>query len=156
MPRTRIAGVFLDAVFTVLAFAIVAPSIGCATVAHGGRQNVSVGSDPPGAEVFVAGRRVGTTPLTLNLKRREQHLVLRLSKAGFTDATIVLARRTSGWIAVDLAFALNPLAAQGANSPSAWAMQGGAFAASLLAIDTLTGAGYKLPASVRATLSPVP
>ena len=60
----------------VTGFLALAGSTGCATVMHGVRQTVSVTSEPPGAEVFIGGKRAGVTPLWLNLKRRGDRVSL--------------------------------------------------------------------------------
>lgn len=52
---------------------------GCAVLFRGTVQTVPVGSEPPGAEVFVDGERIGETPLALQLWRgRGYDVVLRL------------------------------------------------------------------------------
>ncbi len=58
---------------------------GCATIADGTRQNVTVISEPPGADVFLNGQRVGTAPLVVCLNRRDEHIFLRFAKAGFVS-----------------------------------------------------------------------
>jgi hypothetical protein len=134
--------------------AVLMASAGCATVAHGRTQTVVVTSDPSGARVFLKSTAVGLTPVQLQLKRRDEHIVLRIEKDGFVPADIPLKRTVSGWVSGNLAFA-NPLMIQGLNSASEYplmAAQGLAFG---FGTDFLTGAAYKLPKVVRVTLTPV-
>jgi hypothetical protein len=134
--------------------AVLIASAGCATVAHGRTQTVVVTSDPSGARVFLKSTAVGVTPVQVQLKRRDDHIVLRIEKDGFVPADIPLKRTVSGWVAGNLVFA-NPLMIQGLNSASEYplmAAQGLAFG---FGTDLLTGAAYKLPKVVRATLTPV-
>ncbi len=52
---------------------------GCATLFTRPSQQVPIDSEPPGAQVFVDGSFVGTTPITLQLeKRSEYEIVLRI------------------------------------------------------------------------------
>ena len=57
-------------------------STGCATIAHGSKQDVMVLSDPTAANVFIGSKQVGVTPVRLTLKRRNR-TVLRFEKDGF-------------------------------------------------------------------------
>jgi len=47
-------------------------------------------SEPPGAAVFLAGRREGTTPLTLTVPRSATPLALRLERSGSRSLTVEL------------------------------------------------------------------
>ena len=53
------------------------PMAGCATMINGTSQRVEVLSEPPGAEVFVQGERVGTTPAAIVLSRRSANPQIR-------------------------------------------------------------------------------
>jgi hypothetical protein len=55
----------------------------------------------------------------------------------------------------DVALVLNPMAGQGLSSPSQWPLMVAEGLAMLLGLDFLTGAAFKLPPTVRATLRPV-
>ena len=154
MSRPAVAR-FLPHVFgAILLIAILVCSGGCATVAHGAWQDVAVTSEPPGADVFVNDQPVGTAPLTVSLKRRDNHIVLRFAKDGFADVRVPLNRTTSAMVAGDFAISFNPFAAQGLDSPSRWPLLISEALGITLGIDILTGAAYKLPARVRAILSP--
>jgi hypothetical protein len=140
-----------------------AASTGCATMAHGPRQTVTVTSDPSGAQVTVLSDRPGdsrvvrskpgVTPIQLRLTRRDPNIVIRFEKDGCAPAEVRLKRTVSGWIAGNLLSA-NPMNAQGLDSPSDYptmALQG---LAVTFGIDFISGAAFKLPRSVHATLGP--
>jgi len=55
---------------------------GCATVLKGSKQSVSIDSNPAGAEVFVDGSRVGTTPVAVDLKKNK-HSSIKVIKDGY-------------------------------------------------------------------------
>ena len=125
---------------------------GCATIVNGRSQAVTVSSEPPGANVFVGSRLLGVTPVRLELKRREEHIVLRFEKDGFVGQEIPVKRSVSGWIAGNVV-GMNPLQCQGLSSvdgcPGMFAVNVG----TLLAIDFLTGAAYAHPGLVRVVLT---
>jgi len=134
---------------------------GCATIAHGPRQTVTVTSEPSGAQVTVlsdpptGNRRVrskpGETPIKLELTRRESNFVVRLEKEGCLPAEVRLKRSVSGWIAGDLLPA-NPMNAQGLDSASDYPKMAASGLALTFGIDFLTGAAFKLPSHVQAKL----
>ncbi len=55
---------------------------GCATIIHGTTQEIPVTSDPPGAEVRMGGRRLGTTPTKIVLDRKPDYEI-EILKPGF-------------------------------------------------------------------------
>lgn len=125
---------------------------GCATIVNGRTQAVTVSSAPPGAHVFIGGEFVGVTPARLELRRRDEHIVLRVEMDGFVAQEVGVKRSVSGWIAGN-AVALNPLQCQGYDSVEAC---GRAMPVNLslgLAIDFLTGAAFKHPGVVRVILA---
>lgn len=54
-------------------------------------QNVSIESDPPGAEIFLDGKPVGQTPLKLSVSRDLDHSVY-LKKEGYRPELVVLEK----------------------------------------------------------------
>ena len=66
-------------------------------------------SNPNGAEVFVNGNRVGTTPMSIDLsKSQSQQVVFRLSGRG--DVTCILNRKVgAGWVVLDVLAGLVPV-----------------------------------------------
>lgn len=57
---------------------------GCASIVSGKSQDVNIRTTPPGAEVNIDGVPRGTTPLLVNLKRKERHAV-EFKKPGYLD-----------------------------------------------------------------------
>lgn len=54
-------------------------------------QNVSIESDPPGAEIFLDGEPIGTTPQVLRVPRDRDHSVY-LKKEGYRPELVVLEK----------------------------------------------------------------
>lgn len=69
---------------------------GCASIIHGTRQNISISSQPTGANVFVDGAASGNAPMTILLKRKQDHLV-RLELSGYQPYEMKLEHGFSGW-----------------------------------------------------------
>lgn len=94
---------------------------GCATVLTGTNQKVPVSSNPAGATVSVDGAGSYTTPTTLTLQRKMDH-VLVFTKQGYRQADVRLMHVISGAVAGNIL--LGGLIGWG--------------------VDALTGAQYKL------------
>ena len=62
---------------------------GCATVQKGTTQSVPIESSPSGAEVFIRGEMVGTTPMEYSFNRRSAHRV-RIAKEGYESEEVLL------------------------------------------------------------------
>ena len=104
--------------------------IGCATIMHGKTQSVGVSSVPEGAKVTINNQDLGITPLFIELKRKDEHVV-SISLEGYLPTRLTLQRKTSGWIWGNIVF-------------------GGLIG---LAVDAITGGLYKLePAQLSATM----
>ena len=113
-----------------LAAALVLFTTGCATIMHGSKQDIAVSSTPTGAAVSVDNQQMGNTPTTLNLTRKDRHVV-SIEAPGYKRYDLQLTRGTSGWVWGNLVFGGIPG----------------------LAIDAITGSLYKLsPDNVAATL----
>jgi hypothetical protein len=130
--------------------ATVAISAGCATIAHGLRQDIYITSAPAGAMVSLGTKTVGPTPTVVSVWRNSSP-TLRFESNGFETLTISLKRVTSNWLAGDFV-ALNPVSCQGLNRASACPGLLIANAAMFFGIDFLTGAAFKFPKEVRAVL----
>ena len=144
---------------------VVSVESGCATIAHGTRQDVHVTSDRPGVQVSVLTAEpgkpeilrtadAGVTPLDLSLTRRDPHIVLRFSSPGCAPVDVRLRRTTSGWVWGNAVLA-NPYSGQGADSSAGvTAIYVGQAVAvsSAVAIDFLSGGAYKLPKRVHAAV----
>lgn len=76
-------------------------SQGCATVHHGRHQEISVVSDPAGANVEVRcgkPQQATVTPTTVRLPRRVEHCSLTLTHPGFQSETVMFDSGPSGWV----------------------------------------------------------
>lgn len=78
-----------------LALAMLLAVGGCATVIKGSHQTVPMASDPPGADVLVDGTLVGQTPLKVEMKRKNDHLVT-IQKTGYKPASIAVVKDVGG------------------------------------------------------------
>jgi hypothetical protein len=113
-----------------LAAVLVVLTAGCATIMHGSKQDVAVSSTPSGASVSVDNQPMGNTPTTVNLTRKDRH-VISIEAPGYRKYDLQLTRGTSGWVWGNLVFGGIPG----------------------LAIDAITGSLYKLsPDNVAANL----
>lgn len=128
---------------------------GCATVRNGRTQVVAVSSDPPGAQVFVGDKRVGTTPTVLDLPRSERNLALRFEKEGFVKVDVPVGHSPSKWLWNNVLYT----AAIGLAAGQAVGLSTHVFAqnaALTFGVDLLTGGAFRLPRQVRATLPETP
>jgi hypothetical protein len=107
---------------------------GCGTIVHlGGREDLTIASEPSGAKVVVDGAERGVTPLTVNLERKQPHRVL-VSKEGYEESQSPVASKLSWWIAGNVVF-------------------GGIIG---FLVDALSGGGYTIePDKLTITLQPV-
>ena len=69
---------------------------GCGTVIHGGRQKITIQSEPSGAMVRTETSSE-RTPGALELSRRTDHTLI-ISKEGFQPCEVEINRRTSPWL----------------------------------------------------------
>jgi len=70
---------------------VLALSTSCATLISGTTQEVPIASDPTGADVIADGAKVGKTPMTLKLKRKDDHLVT-LEKSQYQPKSVAIVR----------------------------------------------------------------
>ena len=127
---------------------------GCATFAHGPREDVHVVTNPPGATIFVNGRPAEmTTPTTISVPRRRA-LTLRLARAGYTPEEVALRRRPSKWLWLTLGICANPMARQGLESPARWPLVVIACFSTLASVDLISGAAFAVQKNVSVDLQP--
>ncbi|MCF8324036.1 MAG: PEGA domain-containing protein [Leadbetterella sp.] len=99
--RKIIASICLAAVFV--------STSGCATLFGPKKQNVYASSTPSGADVYVNGIRMGTTPYTLNLKPNQEYMV-EFKKAGYkTIGRSINSKVGAGWVILDVLGGLIPV-----------------------------------------------
>lgn len=91
---------------------IVVTSIGlssCATLFGKKTHALAVGSDPSGADVYVNGFKMGTTPVELNLKADKSYTI-EYRKEGYQSITRVVNTKVgAGWIVLDVLGGLIPV-----------------------------------------------
>jgi hypothetical protein len=82
---------------------------GCATLLAPKTHPLSLASEPHGAQVFVNGVNMGSTPLRLELKA-DQTYTIEFRKEGYENQThIVHSKVGAGWVIVDVLFGLVPV-----------------------------------------------
>jgi hypothetical protein len=82
---------------------------GCASVLGSKQKEFDLQSTPQGAEVFLDGNRLGTTPVKVKLSNTQAHTFV-FKKDGFKDATCQLAKGTdAGWVVLDVVMGLVPV-----------------------------------------------
>jgi hypothetical protein len=84
--------------------AVIVFTQGCATVRNGRHQEISVVSDPAGANVEVRcgkTQAAAVTPTTVRLPRRVEECSLILTRPGFQAETVVFESSPSGWFWVN-------------------------------------------------------
>lgn len=92
-------------VILLLAFIIT----GCCSIMNSTTQKIAVSSNPPGALVTLNGQQKGSTPITLELKRKVNHKIT-IQTDGYQPYEIITTRSPSFWVLGDLLFTL-PLVA---------------------------------------------
>jgi len=75
---------------------------GCATLFSGSSDEVSLSSDPKGANVYVNGDNRGKTPITLSLKKGKEYSI-EFEKDGYEKKTWHLSYSLgAGWLILDV------------------------------------------------------
>lgn len=87
--------------FAVLALCAVTAS--CATIMHGGSQDLGVSSTPSSARVMVDNKPLGVTPVVAKLSRKDNHLI-RIELDGYQPFDATVTKKTSGWVWGNLVF----------------------------------------------------
>ena len=77
-----------------LASAVTATS--CATIMDGESQTVTFNSNPNEVEIFLDGKKLGVTPLTVKIKR-EQNKMFVAKKEGYDEQQMVMSTRLNSW-----------------------------------------------------------
>lgn len=75
----------------------------CATIMHRSRQEVGINSSPSNAKVTINGQEKGNTPVIVDLKRKDTHMV-GIELDGYEPYETTLTRKTSGWVWGNLVF----------------------------------------------------
>ncbi|MGE3152816.1 MAG: PEGA domain-containing protein [Nitrospiraceae bacterium] len=86
--------------FSLPALGLSALLSGCASLAHGDHQSVTLYTDPPEADVVIDERIHLTAPGKVSLNRKEDHTA-RIEKAGYEPMTVRIERGMSNWVYLD-------------------------------------------------------
>lgn len=82
---------------------------GCATILGRSTHPLMVSSRPDGADVYVNGFRMGTTPVKLDLKADKSYTI-EYKKEGYETVTrIVNTKVGAGWVILDVISGLVPV-----------------------------------------------
>lgn len=75
----------------------------CATIVNGSREEITVNSTPPGAEIYINGQLRGTTPNTFHLKRSKDYKIA-LKKDGYKPYEDTIESGISWWLLGNILF----------------------------------------------------
>jgi len=70
-------------------------TFGCATIVKGSNQKIPVASEPSSADILVDGNLVGQTPTSIQLKRKQDHLVT-IRKEGYESKSVAVVKDIGG------------------------------------------------------------
>jgi len=105
--------------------------LGCGTIMHGTTQDIGVSSNPTSASVTVDNQPKGKTPIAVEMKRKDKHVV-KVELEGYKPYEIQITKSVTGWVWGNVLF-------------------GGLIG---LAVDAISGGLYKLkPDQIMAQLS---
>lgn len=116
----------------ILTVSTVTLTTGCATIVKGTTQVIPVSSEPTGARVSVDGSASGTTPTSVTLSRKSNHMVT-IEKDGYQSESVAITKSMSAAVAGNII----------AGGFIGWG------------VDAVSGAQYNLnPATVSVRLQP--
>ena len=75
----------------------------CGTIIHGTTQQIGFTSSPSKAVVSINGQESGTTPLILDLERKNNHII-SIELDGYEEYETTLTRKVSGWVWGNIVF----------------------------------------------------
>jgi hypothetical protein len=82
---------------------------GCAAVLGSKQKDFSLSSTPAGADVYLDGNRLGTTPVRVKLSNQASHTFV-FRREGYREASCTLSRGTGGgWVILDVLTGLVPV-----------------------------------------------
>jgi hypothetical protein len=70
---------------------------------HGTTQTMGISSNPSSAAVWIDRQYVGETPVTVSLKRNQNHYI-QIELQGYQPYEIVCTRQMSGWVFGNIVF----------------------------------------------------
>jgi len=134
-------------------FVAVLAGSGCATLAHGRAQEISIRSAPAGARVYIGSELAGETPARILVRRAEKDPIVRIEKDGFEPVEVKLTRVPSGWLLGDMGWAASQFANQGLQSGSDASIAAFGVAGLTIGVDVATGSAWRLtPSEIRVML----
>ncbi|GMU86657.1 MAG: hypothetical protein AMXMBFR48_18990 [Ignavibacteriales bacterium] len=84
-------------------------NLGCAAIFKSSLEPVSFASEPVGADVYIDGQKLGTTPFQLALKPSKTYTI-EFKKEGYTSRTVILNNKVgAGWVVLDILGGLLPV-----------------------------------------------
>ena len=82
---------------------------GCAAVLGSKQKDFSLSSTPAGADVYLDGNRLGSTPVRVKLSNQASHTFV-FRREGYREASCTLSRGTGGgWVILDVLTGLVPV-----------------------------------------------
>ena len=92
-----------------LCIAVIWTLLGCGTLFGNKHPEVGMGSDPDGAQVYVNGNLVGTTPVKIQLQNDKEYKI-EFRKDGFQTKSYNLGKHVGvAWIILDILSGLVPI-----------------------------------------------
>ena len=115
---------------------------GCAAIFGSKQKDFSLSSAPQGAEVYLNGNRLGTTPVQVKLSNQANHTFV-FRREGYCEATCTLSRGTdAGWVILDILAGLVPVVIDAATN--SWSQTKGDGCQQ--ALEPIAGAAGNAPA----------
>ncbi|HEU5303909.1 MAG TPA: PEGA domain-containing protein [Gemmatimonadales bacterium] len=109
---------------------------GCAAVLGSSEKDFDLQSSPQGAEVYLDGNRLGTTPVKVRLDNHKTHTFV-YKKEGYKDASCTLTKGTGGgWVVLDILSGVIPVVVDAATN--SWSQTKGSACSSMLEPITVT------------------
>ena len=93
----------------VISLMLLPTMVGCAAILAKKTTPVSMNSNPTGAEVWIDGNRAGTTPVTISLDHKSEHVVVFILD-GHQETSCRLNRKVgAGWVILDVLLGVVPV-----------------------------------------------
>ncbi len=88
----------------IVSFLVISAMIaGCATIMQGTTQEIGISSTPTGATVKINNQVKGKTPVILDLKRKNNHIVT-IEMPGYMPYEATFTKSVSGWVWGNIVF----------------------------------------------------
>ena len=95
--------------YKIIIFIIVFQLVGCATLFKGTNSHLGMHSNPTGAEVYINGKYVGKTPLSLKLSSKTSYAI-EFKMEGYKSITRNVTNKVgAGWVILDVLGGLVPI-----------------------------------------------